>query len=91
MTAMNDRIALLLELLSGLGSVQTTLAVADWCRVLAVLDPTDARIVVCRLMHCMTFEAIAERINGSTEFTFKRWRRAVATLRGNREVERLYL
>jgi DNA-directed RNA polymerase specialized sigma24 family protein len=70
-----------LELLAGFGRVpRTGLRLAEWRRVLRVLEPRSRRVVVLRLFHGMTDAAAGERVGVTKERARQVWHRALKVL-----------
>lgn len=75
------RTALLLELLSGLRNVRSTLSLSEWWLVLSTMGALDARVIVLKLLHECTLGEIAERLDISPVVAHQRWKRACRELR----------
>lgn len=87
---MIDRMALWLELVSGLRRCRSSLSLREWWLVLSAVDPVDARVVVLKLVHSMTLHEIGERLEITPQAAHQRWQRVCRNLKAmNRELDRL--
>ncbi len=87
---MVQRMALFLELVSGLRMIRTALSLSEWWLVLSAVDAVDARVVVLKLVHGLTLAEIGERLDVTPQAVQHRWHRVTRKLKTmNRELDRL--
>lgn len=86
-----QRMALFLELATGLKIARSGLSFREWWCVLAYLPTKDARVVVLKILHEMTNQQVGERMDLSHGCVNARWIRSRATLRSMNEAINLLM